>query len=35
VKLGLYGVLNPACSWKRSLFQSLRAPMTRGPEAVS
>src|SRR4029450_11823460 len=34
VKLGLYGVLDPARSWKRSLFQSLRAPMTRRPEAV-
>jgi H+-transporting ATPase len=35
VKLGLYGVLDPARSWKRSIFQSLRVPMTRGPEAVS
>jgi H+-transporting ATPase len=35
VKLGLYGVLDPARSWKRSIFQSLRVPMTRGPEAIS
>jgi H+-transporting ATPase len=34
VKLGLYGVLDPAHSWKRSLFQSLRVSMTRGPEVV-
>jgi H+-transporting ATPase len=34
VKLGLYGVLDPSRSWKRSLFQPLRVPMTRGPEAV-
>ena len=35
VKLGLYGVLDPARSWKRSIFQSLRVPTTGGPEAVS
>ena len=34
VKLGLYGVLDPAHSWKRSLFQSLRVSMTRRPEVV-
>jgi H+-transporting ATPase len=35
VKLGLYGVLDPARSWKRSIFQSLRVPTTREPEAIS
>jgi hypothetical protein len=34
VKLGLYGVLDPARSWKRSIFQSLRVSTTREPEAV-
>jgi H+-transporting ATPase len=34
VKLGIYGVLDPARSWKKSLFQPLRVPMARGPEAV-
>jgi H+-transporting ATPase len=35
VKLGLYGVLDPARLWKRSIFQSLRVPTTREPEAIS
>ena len=35
VKLGLYGVLDPARSWKRSIFQSLRVSTTREPEAIS
>jgi H+-transporting ATPase len=34
VKLGIYGILDPAHSWKRSLFQPLRVAMTRGPEAA-
>jgi H+-transporting ATPase len=34
VKLGIYGILDPARLWKRSLFQPLRVPMTRRPEAV-
>jgi len=34
VKLGLYGVLDPARWWKRSIFQSLRVSTTREPEAV-
>ena len=34
VKLGIYGILDPARSWKRSLFQPLRAPMTRRPEPI-
>jgi H+-transporting ATPase len=34
VKLGIYGILDPARSWKRSFFQPLRAPMTRRPEPV-
>jgi H+-transporting ATPase len=28
VKLGLYGILDPGRSWKKSLFQPLRAPVT-------
>jgi len=35
VKLGIYGMLDPVRAWKRSLFQPLRVPMPRGPEAVS
>src|SRR5437016_4288192 len=34
VKLGIYGMLDPVRAWKRSLFQPLRVPMPRGPEAV-
>ncbi len=34
VKLGLYGILDPARSWKRSLFQPIRVPMTGRREAV-
>ncbi|HZR05262.1 MAG TPA: hypothetical protein VFA61_05495 [Candidatus Udaeobacter sp.] len=34
VKLGLYGVLDPSRSWKKSLFQPLRVPMTRRSKAV-
>jgi H+-transporting ATPase len=34
VKLGLYGILDHARSWKKSFFQPLRISMTRGPEAV-
>src|SRR6059058_3848265 len=34
VKLGLYRILDPSRSWKKSLFQSLRVPMIRGPEAT-
>jgi H+-transporting ATPase len=34
VKLGIYGILDPAHSWKRSLFQPLRVSVTRGPHAV-
>ncbi|HEU5247365.1 MAG TPA: plasma-membrane proton-efflux P-type ATPase [Candidatus Udaeobacter sp.] len=34
VKLGLYGILDPARSWKTWLFQPLRVPMTRRREAV-
>jgi H+-transporting ATPase len=34
VKLGLYGILDPARSWKSSLFQSLRVPMTRRSETI-
>src|SRR5438067_1399138 len=34
VKLGIYGMLDPVRTWKRSLFQPLRVPMPRGPEAV-
>jgi len=34
VKLAIYGMLDPVRSWKTSLFQPLRVPMTRGPEAV-
>jgi H+-transporting ATPase len=31
VKLGLYGILDPARSWKRSLFQPLRVPTATRP----
>src|SRR5947209_3120300 len=34
VKLGLYGILDPARSWKRSFFQPLRVPVTGRREAV-
>jgi hypothetical protein len=34
VKLGLYRILDPAHSWKRSLFEPLRLPMTGGQKAV-
>src|SRR5436309_2903939 len=34
VKLGIYGMLDPVRAWKRSLFQPLRVPMPRGPEAI-
>jgi H+-transporting ATPase len=34
VKLGLYGIIDPGRSWKRSLFQPLRTPMTSGREAA-
>ncbi len=34
VKLGLYGILDPSRSWKKSLFQPLRAPVTGGAEAA-
>src|SRR5262249_55668019 len=34
VKLGLYGIVDPGRSWKRSLFQQLRAPLTAGREAA-
>jgi H+-transporting ATPase len=34
VKLGLYGILDPNRSWKRSLFQPLRVSMTRGPQTA-
>jgi H+-transporting ATPase len=34
VKLGLYGIVDPAHSWKRSLFQPLRVPITRGSQAA-
>jgi H+-transporting ATPase len=34
VKLGLYGILDPARSWKRSFFQPLRVPATGRREAV-
>jgi H+-transporting ATPase len=29
VKLGLYGILDPVRSWNRSLFQSIRIPITK------
>jgi H+-transporting ATPase len=34
VKLGFYGILDLAHSWKKSRFQPIRVPMTRGQEAV-
>jgi H+-transporting ATPase len=34
VKLGLYGILDPGRSWKKSLFQPLRVPMPGGPEML-
>jgi H+-transporting ATPase len=34
VKLGIYGILDPARLWKRSLFQPLRIPMTSRPETL-
>ena len=33
VKLGLYGILDPVCSWNRSLFQPVRIPITKHEEA--
>jgi H+-transporting ATPase len=34
VKLGLYGILDPSRSWKRSLFQPLRVSTASPPEAL-
>jgi H+-transporting ATPase len=34
VKLGLYGILDPGRSWKKSLFQPLRAPVVGRSEAA-
>ena len=34
VKLGLYCILDPAHSWKRSLFEPLRVPVTNTQKAV-
>jgi H+-transporting ATPase len=34
VKLGLYGILDPARSWKKSLFQPLRATVPGQPQAL-
>jgi H+-transporting ATPase len=34
VKLGLYRLLDPGRSWKKSLFQPLRVPMPGGPEML-
>jgi H+-transporting ATPase len=34
VKLGLYGIVDPERSWRRSLFQSLRPPFTAGRQAA-
>src|SRR4029453_10917869 len=34
VKLGLYGILDPSRSWKKSLFQPLRAPVPGGAGAA-
>lgn len=34
VKLGLYGILDPGRSWKKSLFQPLRVPVTGRAEAT-
>src|SRR5881398_627670 len=34
VKLGIYGVLDPGHSWKRSLFQPLRASIASPPQAL-
>jgi H+-transporting ATPase len=34
VKLVIYGILDPSRSWKRSLFQPLRAPLPAGREAA-
>jgi hypothetical protein len=34
VKLGLYGILDPGRSWKRSLFQPLRVSIAGRPGAV-
>jgi H+-transporting ATPase len=34
VKLGLYEILDPGRSWKKSLFQPLRAPVPGGAEAT-
>jgi hypothetical protein len=35
VKLGRYRILDPAQSWKRSLFEPLRAPVRDMQKAVS
>ncbi len=34
VKLGLYGILDPGRSWKRSLFQPLRVSIASPPQAM-
>jgi hypothetical protein len=34
VKLGLYGILDPAHSWKRWFFEPLRVPMTGRQKVV-
>src|SRR5437773_4321895 len=34
VKLGIYGVLDPGHSWKRSLFQPLRVSIASPPQAL-
>jgi H+-transporting ATPase len=34
VKLGLYGIVDPGRSWKRSLFQPLRVRLTGAREAA-
>ncbi len=34
VKLGLYGILDPDRSWRRSLFQPLRVSSTGRPETA-
>jgi H+-transporting ATPase len=34
VKLGLYRIVDPAHSWKRSLFEPLRVPMTGSQKAM-
>jgi len=34
VKLGIYGILDPGHSWKRSLFQPLRVSIASPPQAL-